>query len=331
MALADGHPVGLAAERDVDQSRVGILGGQPHQDGVVRTDGVHLSLLEHDQAVRFVVHRPQLDVLLQGGQVLQRRRARRRTDALAAEVLGTRDGRVVRYENLLVGLVVDGREVDLLLASAIDGHRLGHDVHLAVLHGLHAVRVRHDDVADVLRIRRAEDGLADLLQHGDVEARQRPRHRVAVAPQIGVVVDADPEVAAGLDLGHVGACRHVAGGGHGRRRCQTGGGVARLRGGGWRRLDDLGPLGQHHQGLRRRRADGGRRPARAQQDRRHGDGQDSTDSPARPAWRAHRYSAMRGCRPSNTSATTRIVPTASAQISPSRSDDAFDVPLSNVD
>ena len=55
------------------------------------------------------------------------------------------------------------------------------------------------------------------------------------------------------------------------------------------------------------------------------------DSPARPAWRAHRYSAMRGCRPSNTSATTRTVPTASAQISPSRSDDAFDVPLSNVD
>ena len=100
-------------------------------------------------------------------------------------------------------------------------------------------------VADVVRVGRPEDGLRHLAEHVDVEARQLARRRVAVAPEVGVLVDPDVEVAAGLDLGHERARGHLARRGHRGGGRQAGRRVARRVG---RRggvgLDDPAPLGR---------------------------------------------------------------------------------------
>ena len=70
----------------------------------------------------------------------------------------------------LAGNVVDGGEVDQLLAIAVDGHRLGHDVDLARLDGV-GIRSPFGTILKRMSVGRAEDGLAHLA--GPCRCRSR--------------------------------------------------------------------------------------------------------------------------------------------------------------
>ena len=177
VGLADGHAVGLRAEGGSGgELGVGVLGSQAEKDRVIGADRVDLSLLQHHQAVGGVFDGPELYVLwhARSDEVLERCRSRRGADPLSAKILRPRDRGVGGNQDPLPGLVVHGREIDQLRPGAVDRHRLGHHVDLALLHGLHPISVGDDDEVDVLRVGRSEDGVADLSQHVDVESRSCP-------------------------------------------------------------------------------------------------------------------------------------------------------------
>ena len=138
-----------------DQLRVRVLGGEPAQDRVVGGDRVDLVLLQQHQAVGPVVDRrpgsaatgrprcAAIDVLPAAAQTFLSPRSR---DA------GRR--RRLRHEHALAGVVVDGGEVDLLPAGAVDGHRVGDEVDRAVLHVRDALRRGDRDELDLVGARR---------------------------------------------------------------------------------------------------------------------------------------------------------------------------------
>ena len=161
------------------------------------------------------------------------------------------------HQQLLGCVVVDGGEVDRIriraapgLAFAVDRHGLGHDVHLARRHGLAPIVVGDDLEVDRRGVG-AEDGLIDLLEHVDVESLELTGDRVAIGPQIRVLVHPGDEVPPGVDVGHPGAGRHVTGGGHRARGRVAGGAVGGRRRGG-HRVDDGRIGGQDGRGVDRR-------------------------------------------------------------------------------
>ena len=225
------------------RARVGLLllGLEALEDGVVARDGVDLTVLERHQAVGAGVDRVDLrrrDPLL---DLRDRRGTAGRADRLPREgghaVHRGTDGN----EHVLVGLVVDGREVDVVPPVARRGEEAGHHVDLARLHRLDPLGrgQRLELQVHVVGVA-AEDGQRDLTQDVDVEARDGPVARVAVAPVQRALVDAHHELLAfpvpdGIDRrgGQGGVGREALAGvarrgrrsGRGRRRRRRGGGI----------------------------------------------------------------------------------------------------------
>ena len=198
---------------------------------------------------------------------------------------------------------VDAGEVDLLQPLAGDRHRVRDDVHGA-----------GDDVGDPLRVgdrlelhlarvRVAEDGLGHRPDHVDVEALDLPGERVEEAEVVGALVHPGDEVAAGADLRHERAWRHLRRPGRAQAARLR---VACARGGG--RAHRPWPPG--------RRAGWPGAAAAAAVPSASPDAASTTSSArrqgARP--RVHRYSASRRLRPQAQPATitsaATIMPTA---------------------
>ena len=144
----DRHPVALDVDAAADDLRLAVLPLEAEEDRVVGGDRRDPALLQLDEAVG-----SQLDGVghdARPGEVVDRRRALRRADPLAAQIGQAVDRRVLGHEQLLLGAVVDGAEVHRLLALAGDRERARHEVDLAVLDRRLALRGRDRREHDVL-------------------------------------------------------------------------------------------------------------------------------------------------------------------------------------
>ena len=114
---------------------------------------------------------------------------------------------VLQHQDPLGRVEVDAGEVDLLQPGAGDRHRVRHDVHGAGGDVGYPLRVGDRLVLDLVRV--AEDGLGHRPDHVDVEALDLPGERVEEAEVVGALVHPRDEVAAGADLRHERAGRHL--------------------------------------------------------------------------------------------------------------------------
>ena len=112
---------------------------------------------------------------------------------LAAERVDAGEAGVLLHQHPLAGLVVDRGELDVLAPLAVDRHGLHDEVDVAVLQRGDALRRGEDAQLD--RVAVAEDGPGDLARHVEVEALDLTGDRVAEAELVGVLVDADDQLA----------------------------------------------------------------------------------------------------------------------------------------